>query len=289
VSTATALSAAVVPVSAPLPAPVGPTPLPIDQFTLSPIKSSSDYLQIRDLILFWLRSPGFSTGQSDSSLNTDTTNSLASQYWEGQLPMVVQDGPVWYLFDNTGDLYYGRGFEKLATLKANFKPATFSHTFATLLSHINDKQSEEGIHEFWARFEGHLHNMSQSAVSIPPILKAMLFLRALHPRYKAVIDLFASKQKDISVTSIDSIVSDAQFMDEFSFFGSNVNPNPVMDDLLDTVSPPELSHVESLDDDEYPPAQYGSQVVDVNPTLDSPIGNHMHNGTEEDSISVGIG
>ena len=103
----------------------------------------------------------------------------------------------------------------LAALEANFKPATFSHTFATLLSLIKDKQSEEGIHEFQACFECHLRDMSRSAVSIPPILKAVLFLRARHPRYKAIIDMFASKQKDISIDSIGSIISDAQFMDEF--------------------------------------------------------------------------
>ena len=78
----------------------------------------------------------------------------------------------------------------------------------------------------------------------------MLFLRALYPRYKAVIDLFTSKQKDISITSIDSIVLDAQFMDELSFFGSVGNPDPITDDLVDTMSPPELSPVESIDDDE---------------------------------------
>jgi hypothetical protein len=145
----------------------------------------------------------------------------------------------------------------VAALEANFKPVTFSHTFSTLLSLINNKQSEEGIHEFRACFEGHLHDMSRLAVSIPPILQAMLYVRALHPRCKAIIDLFASQQKDISVASIDSIVSDAHFMEEFSFFGCNGNPDPVTDDLLDTVSPPELSHIESIDDDEYPPAQYG--------------------------------
>ena len=100
--------------------------------------------------------------------------------------MAVQDGPVRHLFDNTGDLYYGRGFEMLAALEANFKPATFTHTFTTLLSLVNNKQAEEGIHEFWARFEGHLPGMSWSAVSIPPLLKAMLFLQALHPHYKAM-------------------------------------------------------------------------------------------------------
>ena len=122
----------------------------------------------------------------------------------------------------------------LAAFEANFKHATFSHSFATLLSLVNNKQADEGIHEFRACFEGHLHNMSQLTVSIPPILQAMLFLRALHPRYKAIIDLFASKQKDISVALINSIILDAQFMDELSFSGSNGNPDSAMDNPLDT-------------------------------------------------------
>ncbi len=197
------------------------------------------------------------------SLITDTTNSLASQYWEGQLRMAVQDGPVRNLFANTGDLYYGHGFEMLASLEAEFKPATFSHTFTTFISLVNDKQAEEGLHEFRARFEGHLHVMSQSAISIPPILQAMLFLRALHPRYKSIVDLFASKQRDISVASINSIILDARFIDEFNFFGSNGNPAPVCDDPLDTAS-----QLESIDDDDYPPAQ--APLDEFNPPSDSP-------------------
>ena len=78
----------------------------------------------------------------------------------------------------------------------------------------------------------------------------MLFLRALHPRYKSIVDLFASKQRDISVASINSIILDARFIDEFNFFGSNGNPAPVCDDPLDTAS-----QLESIDDDAYPPAQ----------------------------------
>ena len=90
-STAPAPPVAAVPVPAPLPAPVGPTPLPVDQFTLPTInKSGSDYLQTWDMIHFWLRSPGFSTSRLDSALIiTDTTNSLASQSWEGQLWMAL--------------------------------------------------------------------------------------------------------------------------------------------------------------------------------------------------------
>ena len=39
--------------------------------------------------------------------------------------MAVQDGPVRFLIDNTGDLYFGRGSEMLAVLEANFKPDIF--------------------------------------------------------------------------------------------------------------------------------------------------------------------
>jgi hypothetical protein len=116
----------------------------------------------------------------------------------------------------------------------------------------------------------------------------MLFLQSLHPRYKAIIDLFASKQKDISIASINSNALDAQFMDELSFFGSNGNPGPVMDDALDTAYPPELSQVESIDD-AYPPAQYDPPVDGIDPTLDSPLGDHMPDGMEDDSVSVGVG
>jgi hypothetical protein len=93
-STAPAPSGAVVLASAPLSAPVGPTPIPADQFMLPPIKSGSDYLQTWDLILFWFCCHGFFTGNSDTALITDTANSLLSQYWEGQLWMAVQDDPV---------------------------------------------------------------------------------------------------------------------------------------------------------------------------------------------------
>jgi hypothetical protein len=34
--------------------------------------------------------------------------------------MAVQDGPVQFLFDNTGDSYFGHGFEMLAALEAIF-------------------------------------------------------------------------------------------------------------------------------------------------------------------------
>jgi hypothetical protein len=188
--------------------------------------------------------------------------------------MAVRDGPVQFLFDNTGDLYHGHGFEMLAVLEANFCPNTFSRAFTTFLSLVHDKQDEESIHEFRAHFEGHLHNISWSMVSIPPILQAMLFLQALHPCYKAIIDLFASTQKDISIATINSIVSDAKFLDELAFFG--------------TIGKPCLLTVDPLDD-EYHPDHYDSPVDGIDPGLDSPLNAHLSDGTEDPSVSVGVG
>ena len=46
-----------------------------------------------------------------------------------------------------------------------------------------------------------------------------------HPRYKAIIKQFASKQKDISVTTLGSLVSDdAKYMDDLAFFSANGKP-----------------------------------------------------------------
>jgi hypothetical protein len=191
-------------------------PLPVDWFTLPPIKSGDDYLCSCNLILFWLCTPGFSTALDDSVLMTDGRNLLASQYWEGQLRTSLKDGPVWFLFKNTGSTFYGKGFKILQVLEDNFRPSSISNTFTTLLALFNTTQGDkEGLHEFCLHFEGHLAALSQSLVAIPPIPQVMLFLHALHSRCHHLLTQFASKQKDLASANIDSVVADAQFMDEF--------------------------------------------------------------------------
>ena len=210
--------------------PPDPIPLPIDRFTLPPIKTTDDYLAARDLIFYWLRRPGFSSARSDGALATDPVNALASQFWEGQLRTALKDGPARFLFENTGATFYDKGFEMLQVLEDNFRPSSISNTFTTLLSLFNDRQSDkEGIHEFRSRFEGHFSALSRSSVAIPQILQVMLFLRALHLRYQDLLNQFASKQKDLSVATIDSVVADAKFMDEFVAVGANgkaASPSP---------------------------------------------------------------
>jgi hypothetical protein len=129
--------------------PPGPIPLPVDRFTLLPIKNSDDYLDARDLILYWLHRHGFSTARSDLALITDSTNALASQFWEGQIRTALKDGPTHFLFKNTGSTYYDKGFEMLQVLEDHYHPFSISNTFPTPLSLFNDTQSDkEGIHEF---------------------------------------------------------------------------------------------------------------------------------------------
>ena len=182
---------------------------------------------MRDLILFWLRTPGFSTARDDSLLVTDTRNSLASQFWEGQLRTALKDGSVRHLFENTDAKYFGKGFEMVQVLEDNFRPSSISNSFTTLLALFNDTQGDkEGLHEFRSRFEGHLGALSRSSVAIPPILQVMLFLRALHARYGDLLTQFASKHKDLSTASIDSVISDAKFMDEFTVVGAGGKPKP---------------------------------------------------------------
>jgi hypothetical protein len=69
-----------------------PIHLPTNHFTLPPIKTVDNYLQTRDLVLFWLRSPGFSTARLDELLLTDARVSGRSaldcpQGWACMLPL----------------------------------------------------------------------------------------------------------------------------------------------------------------------------------------------------------
>ena len=206
--------------------PLVPIPVPTDRFTLPPIKSTDDYLQTRDVLLFWLRSPGFSTARSDELLLTEARNAVASQFWEGQLRAAIKDGPTRFLFKNTGTTFYGKGFEMLQILEDHFCPSTISHSFTTLLSLFNDTQGDkESIHKFRSRFKGHMGALSRSSVAIPPILQVMLFLRGMHSCYQDLLSQFASKHKDLAVATIDSIVGDAKFMDEFKLVDGKSKPS----------------------------------------------------------------
>ena len=113
----------------------------------------------------------------------------------------------------------------LQVLEDHYRPSSISNTFTTLLSLFNDTQSDaEGLHEFCSHFEGNLSVLSHSSVTIPPILQVMLFLWAIHPCFEGLLNQFASKHKDLSTASIDSILSDAKNMDGFIPVGAKGKP-----------------------------------------------------------------
>ncbi len=202
-----------------------PIPVPTDHFTLPAIKTGDNYLQTRDLILFWLRPPGFSMACLDELLLTDARNALASQYWEGQLRAALKDVPIRFLFKNTGSTFYGKGFEMLQVLEDHFHPSSIFNSFTTLLVLFNDTQGKkESIHKFWSQFEGHIGVLSWLLVAIPPILQVMLFLWGMHLRYQDLLSQFPSKHKDLALATIDSIVADARFMDDFVVVKGKTKP-----------------------------------------------------------------
>ena len=86
-------------------------------------------------------------------------------------------------------------------------------------------------------------------------------------------------RKDISIATISSIISDAKFINELAFFGTNGKPCLVTDDSLDNVHPPEVSQVVEPINNEYPPDHYDPPVEGNDPMFDSPVENHLSDGT----------
>ena len=90
------------------------------------------------------------------------------------------------------------------------------------MSLFNDVQGpSEPVLEFRSRFDGMVLDMSRSKIILPPILLVMLFLRALHARYSDLLDQFRSRYKTLETASIDSVVEDARYHDEFKLVGSD--------------------------------------------------------------------
>jgi hypothetical protein len=107
------------PVSSP---PLVVTPLmaplrPAEPIKLPALKDAKAYLDVYDIILYWLRQPEYSTQLLDESLLVTTPSNVeASLFWEGQIQAAVREGSLRFLFDNKGTLYHGKGFEMLAVL-----------------------------------------------------------------------------------------------------------------------------------------------------------------------------
>jgi len=152
---------------------------------------------------------------------------MASLFWEGQIWNAVCEGSLHFLFDNKGTLYHDKGFEMLAVLDQHCRPDTIANAFSTLMSLFNEVQGPlEPILELHSRFDGMVLDMSCSKIFLPPILLVVLFLCALHSRYSDILDQSRSRYKNLEATTINSVVEDARYHNEFKLVGSDKKGGP---------------------------------------------------------------
>ncbi len=103
------------PVPAPSSSPLvlSPTEVPLrhsEPFKLPVIKDTKTYLDVHDMIQYYLRQPEYATQRLDDALVTTPSSVVANLFWEGQLRNAVCKGSLRFLFDNKGSLYHGKGF-----------------------------------------------------------------------------------------------------------------------------------------------------------------------------------
>jgi hypothetical protein len=193
-----------------------PSPRPAEPFKLSKIKDVKSYLDLQDEIAYYLCSEAFGIRRSDDLLITDPSNAEASCYWEGQLRIAVKNGGLRFLFENTGSRFHDKGFEMIDVLNRHCRPDSVSNAFTTLMLLFNDVQGDsEPIVEFRSCFDGMLLDMTRCKVVIPPLLPVMIFIRALHSCYSNILDQFRSRYKDLAAATVDSVVADVKYHDEF--------------------------------------------------------------------------
>ena len=182
---------------------------------------------MHDIIQYYFHQPEYTTQRSNDALVTTPSNVTVSLFWEGQIWNAVCEGSLCFLFYNKGTLYHGKGFEMPAVLDQHCCPDTISNAFSMLMSLFNDVQGpSEPILEFRSRFDGMVLDMSRSKILLPPIFLVMLFLRALHSRYSDILDQFRSRYKTLETVTIDSVVADARYHDEFKLVGSDKKGGP---------------------------------------------------------------
>ncbi len=70
-------------------------------------------------------------------------------------------------------------------------------------------------------FGGMVNDMAWCKINIPPIILEMFFLWSLHPCYNNLLEQFQSWYKDLESASLDSIVADIRYHDEFKLVGSD--------------------------------------------------------------------
>jgi hypothetical protein len=193
---------------------------PAKPFKLPAIADAKAYLNNSSIIQYYLHCPEFSTQRSDIALITDFRNAKASAYWEGQVRVAVQDGFLHFPFENKGSMYNGKGFKMLSALNEHCHSNSITNAFTTLMSLFNDSMGKsEEIMVFLSQFNGMVNDMAQCKIVIPPILMVMFFLCSLHPCYDDLLEQFCSRYKSLDGASLDSIVADVWYHNEFKLVG----------------------------------------------------------------------
>jgi len=95
------------------------------------------------------------------------------------------------------------------------------------MSLFNDVQGDsEPIVEFRSRFDGMILDMTRCKVVIPPLLLVMIFIRALNSRYSDILDQSRSRYKDLEAVTVDSVVADMKYHDEFQLVDPKTKTKP---------------------------------------------------------------
>ncbi len=66
-----------------------------------------------------------------------------------------------------------------------------------------------------------VNDMARCKIVIPQILMVMFFLCSLHPCYDDLLKQFRSRYKSLDGASLDSIVADVRYHNEFKLVGSD--------------------------------------------------------------------
>jgi hypothetical protein len=82
-------------------------------------------------------------------------------------------------------------------------------------------KSEEITASFHSQFDGMINNMACCNIVIPPILMVMFFLCSLHSHYYDLLEQFWLHYKSLEGASLDSIVADVRYHNEFKIVRSN--------------------------------------------------------------------
>jgi hypothetical protein len=136
--------------------------------------------------------------------------------------VAIQDGSLHFLFENKGLMYDRKGFEMLAALNQHCHPNSVANAFTTLMSLFNNGTGElEEIIVFRSRFDKMVNNVSHCKIILPPVLMVMFFPRSLHSFYGDLLEQFCSCYKSLEGASLNSIVADEHYHDEFKLVGSN--------------------------------------------------------------------